>query len=72
MPWMQAKQLAVENLVDAVSKIVHEGVNQNQDMVFLNKLALLLRQGKHETSQTMLPFITKIKNLVRSRTSLVR
>ena len=59
---MDASKAVAENLVDTVSKIVHEAVNQNQDMVFLNKLALLLRQGKHETSQSMLPFITKNEN----------
>ena len=59
---MDASKAVVENLVDTVLKIVHEGINQNQDMVFLNKLALLLRQGKHETSQSMLRFITKIEN----------
>ena len=69
-PDTDASKAVVENLVDTVSKVVHEGVKQNQDMVFLNKLALLLRQGKHETSQSMLPFITRIENLVQSWRSL--
>ena len=60
MDVMDASKAGFQNLVDTVSKIVHEGVNQNHGMVFLNKLALLLKQGKHETSQSILPFITKI------------
>ena len=68
---MDASKAVVENLVDTVSNIVHEGVHQNQDMIFLNKLALLQRQGKQETSQSMLSFITKTENLVQSR-SLVK
>ena len=47
---MDASKAIVENLINTVSKIVHEVVNWNQDMVFSNKLLLLLRQGKHETS----------------------
>ena len=69
---MDESKAVVENLVDTVSKIVHEGANQDQDMVFLDKLELLLMQGKHETSQSMLPFITNIENLVQSKRSLVR
>ena len=72
MDAMDASKAVVENLAGTVSKIVHEGVNQNQDMVFLNKLTLLSRPGKHEASQSMLPFITKIENLVQSRRSLVK
>ena len=33
---MDASKAVVENLVGTVSKIVHEGVNQNQNMVFLS------------------------------------
>ena len=69
---IDASKAVVENLLDTVSKIVHEGVNLNQNMVFLKKLALLLRQGKHETSLSMLLFITKIENLVQSIRSLVK
>ena len=72
MDAIDASKAVVENLTGTVSKIVHEGVNQNQDMVFLNKLTLLSRPGKHEESQSMLPFITKIENLVQSRRSLVK
>ena len=39
--------------------MAHEGVTQNQDMVFFNKLAFLSDQGKHEASQFMMPFVTK-------------
>ena len=69
---IDASKAVVENLLDTVSKIVHEGVNRNQNMVFQNKLALLLRQGKHEISLSMLLFITKIENLVQSIRSLVK
>ena len=69
---MDASKAVVENLIDTVSKIMHEVINQKQDMVFLNRLVLLLREGKHETSQSMLTFITKIENLVQSRRCLVK
>ena len=69
---MDASKAVVENLVDTVSEIVHEGVNQRQDVVFLNKLALLSRQGKHKTTQSMLSFITKFENLMQSWISLLK
>ena len=31
---IDASKAVVENLLDTVSKIVHEGVNRNQNMVF--------------------------------------
>ena len=64
---MDASKAVAEHLVDTVSRILTQSV-----MVFLNKLALLLRQGKHETSQSLLPFITKIENLVQFRRSFVK
>ena len=59
---LQRELQLLKNLAGTVSKIVHEGIILNQDMVFLNTLVLLLRQGKHETSQSRLPFITETDN----------
>ena len=68
---MDASKSVVENLVDTVSKIAKQGVKQNQDMIFLNKLEVLLTQGKHETSKCLLLSITKIENLVQSKRSII-
>ena len=46
---MNVSKAVVEILVDTILKIVHEGVNRNQDMILLNKLKLSLRHGKYES-----------------------